>query len=433
MQTKTMKPEPKIEHLRQKKLEYEQLMETQRNKVNFKFEPNLEDVFWKDREDRLIKMIIRAIVPAILFFVIFEVVSLPINYMTIEPQYRVHDIVLMMFSYLAGWIALIIIFVMVKRPEWYRYYSQVVAITVCFTLTIVQSLLLSTQSLAMTWRGSLIIAFATIFAYLCSGLRPRLTFIYSSIASCLTCMYLIFNNVKLPVWVVTNTLLLSNLVGLALSTLSVSTERVRFIQSKIIEYDKQIYAILNQHFINLSQQDSLTLLGNRRGFEQHLMEVIHHAKKSKQTCALLFIDVDFFKLYNDLYGHNKGDSALIAVAQTLVNSIYDDDLAIRFGGEEFVVLLKKTDLDHAVYVAQHILEEISAKKIPHENSTISKFLTVSIGLSTYSGDGQINYSDLLRQADQALYMAKSLGRNQYKIYDPDEFGTMSMRMNMGNY
>lgn len=428
-----MIPEPKIEYLRLQKLEFEQLMESQRKKVNFKFKPDLEDVFWKDREERLIKMIIRAIGPAIIFFILFECISLPINYLTTEPQYRVHDVLLNFFSYLAGWFALIVIYVMVKHPEWYKYYSYVIGSAICFTLTVVQSLLLSVHSLAMTWRGTLIIVFATMFAYLCSGLRPRITFMYLMISAFLTCLYLFIQQIQLPIWVITNTLLLSNLVGLALSTLSVSTERVRFLQSRIIEYDKQIYSILNQHFINLSQQDSLTLLGNRRGFEQHLMEVIDHAKQTKQPCALLFIDVDYFKLYNDLYGHNIGDSALVAVAQTLVNVIDRDDLAIRFGGEEFVVLLKKADLKRAIYVAQHILDGIVAKNIPHENSNISDTLTVSIGLSIYQGDSVMNYSNFLRQADQALYMAKSLGRNQYQIFSEDESNILNMQLNMGNY
>ena len=410
-----MKLEPAIDHLQQKKSEYEALLEKQTSKLNSKFQNELEAQFWKDREERLIKMIVRAIVPAIIIFFIFECISLPINYFTTEAAYRFHDVGLTMISYGAAWIALIVIFTMAKRPAWNKYYASVIAISVCFSLTVVQSVLLSTHSLAMTWRGTLIIALGTMFAYLCSGLRPRVTFACATIAGLLTCLFLWLTHVNLPLWVVTNTLILSNLVGLALSILTISTERIRFLQSIIIEYDKQIYSLLNQHFIHLSHQDTLTLLGNRRGFEQQLESEIRYTKQMRKPFAILFIDVDYFKLYNDSYGHDQGDKALIRVAQTLLRHIDEGDSAIRFGGEEFVVLLKDTNPEEAIHIAESILCDISEQKIEHNKSAIADHLTVSIGLTLYSGEDGITYPELLRMADQALYKAKDLGRNQYQV------------------
>lgn len=410
-----MKLEIDIDQLQQNKSEIEALLEIQKRKLNSKFEHDLEMQFWKDREDRLIKMIVRAIFPAIIIFIIFECISLPLNYLTTEPEHRFNDIGMTMISYGAGWVALFTIFAMAKRPAWNHYYSQVVAGIICLGLSIVQAVLLSMHSLSMTWRGTLIIALALMFAYLCSGLRPKTTFIASMISAVIACSYLWLTNVKLPIWVITNTIILSNLVGLALSVLSISTERIRFLQSIIIEYDKQIYSQLNQYFIQLSHQDTLTMLGNRRGFEQHLQDAIDLSKNTQKPLGILFIDVDYFKLYNDLYGHDYGDNALIRVAQTLLRHVDEGDAAIRYGGEEFVILLKDTTHAEATQIAENILNDIRAQKIEHANSSIAAYLTISIGLTVYAGQHEMSYSELLKIADQALYLAKHQGRDCYRV------------------
>lgn len=410
-----MKLEIDIDQLQHHKSEIEALLEIQKSKLNSKFEHDLEMQFWKDREDRLIKMIVRAIIPTIIIFIIFECISLPLNYLTTESEHGIHDIGLAMISYGAGWIALFTIFAMAKRPAWNRYYSKVVAGIICFGLSVVQSVLLSMHSLSMTWRGTLIIAFALMFAYLCSGLRPKTTFIASMISAVIACTYLWLTHVKLPIWVLTNTIVLSNLVGLALAILSISTERIRFLQSIIIDYDKQIYSRLNQYFIKLSHQDTLTMLGNRRGFEQHLQDAIDLTKKTKKPFGILFIDVDYFKLYNDFYGHDQGDNALVQVAQTLLRHVDKEGIAIRYGGEEFVILLKDTSQIEAAQIAENILNDIRAQRIEHMNSSIAAYLTVSIGLTIYDGQRAISYPELLKIADQALYLAKNEGRDRYQI------------------
>lgn len=410
-----MKLEKDVDQLKIQKAKIEQLLESQAPKISSKFDSELESQFWKDREDRLITMLVRAIHPAIIIFLVFEIISLPINYLTTPAEHRFHDIGMTLISYGAGWIALLTIFTMAKTTSLNQYFAPIVATTICFVLTVVQSVLLSTHALSMTWRGSLIIAFAIIFAYLCSGLRPKVMFMASLIAAVLSCLFLWGTSVDLPIWVITNTLFLSNLVGLALASLSISTERIRFLQSIIIEYDKQIYSKLNQHFILLSHQDTLTLLGNRRGFEQQLKDCIEHTQSTSLAFAILFIDVDFFKLYNDLYGHNHGDNALIRVAQTLLRHIDEGDAAIRYGGEEFVVLIRDTTSEEAEMIVKDILEDVRNQKIEHKHSSIAEHLTVSIGLTLYSGELAVDYTEVLKMADQALYMAKNEGRDRYKI------------------
>ena len=399
----------RLQHNRQK---IEALLESQRKKMGSVFSKELEQRFWRDREDRLTKLILRAIVPVVIAYFIFEVVSLPINYFTTEQQYRNHDVFMTVISYTAGWFALFGIYLTAKYEKLRYYYSLIVSIIICIALSIVQAVLFSTLSLAMTWRGTLIIVFALMFAYLCSGLRPKYMFITGIGSGAVACIAIFMMNKHVPTWVLFNVIVLGNLVGLGLSYLTISTDRIRFLQSIIIDLDKQIYELLNQHLFNLAQQDTLTALGNRRSLEHHLLQEFNSNHKQGKSFALLFIDVDFFKPYNDLYGHQHGDIALIRVAQILRRCIDEQDLATRYGGEEFVILLTHANFERARNIAEMIQKEMALQKIPHEKSTISKYLTLSIGFTVYDHSEEMSAQELLEAADQALYQAKRQGRNQ---------------------
>ena len=170
--------------------------------------------------------------------------------------------------------------------------------------------------------------------------------------------------------------------------------------------------LLNEHLYRLSQQDTLTLLGNRRRFEQQLKLDFNQAKNQQKVLAVLFIDVDFFKFYNDLYGHQNGDIALIRVAKVLKNHIGIEDVATRYGGEEFVLLLNNTTEADALARSEKILAEIYAEKIDHAHSNIAPYLTVSIGVTLYAGESGVTQADVLKTADRALYQAKGQGRNR---------------------
>ena len=395
--------------------EIEDLLECQKKKIGSVFSKELEQRFWLDREDRLTKTILRAIVPVVVAYFIFEFISLPINYFTTEAQYRTYDVLMTLISYTAGWFALGAIYLTVRYKKLRNHYSILVSVIICISMSIVQAVLFSTQSLAMTWRGTLIIIFALMFAYLCSGLRPRYMFIAGLSSGAIACSVIFEFDKNVPVWVLFNVIILGNLVGLGLSVLMISTERIRFLQSIIIDLDKKLYELLNQHLFKMAQQDTLTTLGNRRRLEQQLAQQFKSVNVNGRSFAVLFIDVDFFKLYNDLYGHQHGDIALIHVAQTLLRHAGSGDVAIRYGGEEFVLLIADTTLEKAESIADAILLDIRDQKIEHKNSPICDFLTVSIGLTLYSGEPDVTYQDVLKLADQALYVAKNAGRNRYKI------------------
>ncbi|QIO08368.1 GGDEF domain-containing protein [Acinetobacter lanii] len=414
-----MNTEIDVNDLQAQKQQFSELLILQQNRVLSVFTESLEHEFWREREKRFIALILRVFVPGSIIFFITQMISMTSNYFHTEPEFRNHDIVLMGCSSMAGWLGFLAFYLLSKNENWNLKFKVVAPIILCVTLSVVQISVLMSHSISMTWRGTLIILLSQMLAYLCTGSRPKYTFIAGMLSIAVTCVGLKLLGGHLSFWILSNVLLLGNLMGLALSFMTVSTERLHFIQEMIIGIDKQIHEILTSHFAKLSNQDTLTLLGNRRSFNEELSRIYNDAIATSHSFALIFIDVDYFKLYNDTYGHQEGDFVLVRVAQTLLRHIGEKDSAIRYGGEEFIILLNHTSYDEAAQVAEDILQDIRDQNIPHCASKIHDYLTVSIGLSLFSGEEGIAESGLLKLADDALYQAKNNGRDQKVIFTPD--------------
>jgi diguanylate cyclase (GGDEF)-like protein len=165
----------------------------------------------------------------------------------------------------------------------------------------------------------------------------------------------------------------------------------------------------------LALTDSLTAVANRRQFDHVVAGEVKRASRTKKGLALLLVDVDKFKDYNDLYGHGGGDLCLRQIAQSLQNTVRrPSDLVARYGGEEFAVLLPDTDEDGAVTIAMDLLEAIRALNIPHA-AWERGIVTISIGLAVSWPAGVIDATALIERADRALYAAKQAGRDRVLI------------------
>lgn len=175
--------------------------------------------------------------------------------------------------------------------------------------------------------------------------------------------------------------------------------------------------IANEKLKQLSTIDPLTGIPNRRYFDEALTNEYSRAAREQWPISLLIIDIDFFKNYNDSYGHLSGDHCLKMVAQVVSEAVHrTGDVVARYGGEEFVVLLPNTDTSGALWVGDEIINSISSLNIPHSTSKISNCVTVSIGASTKFEFAAGNPLVLIDEADKALYMAKNNGRNQIKLF-----------------
>jgi methyl-accepting chemotaxis protein len=167
-------------------------------------------------------------------------------------------------------------------------------------------------------------------------------------------------------------------------------------------------------FLNMTIIDELTGLYNRRYFDGTMKQAIKNLSRSDGKLSVLMIDVDFFKDYNDTYGHDMGDSCLRGIAAALSHCLErEEDFVSRYGGEEFVVVLPNTDEDGARVIAEKLLKRVRDCCIPHANSVAADTVTISIGGTTGTAKHSQNVSDYVKRADSALYKSKRGGRNLY--------------------
>ena len=167
----------------------------------------------------------------------------------------------------------------------------------------------------------------------------------------------------------------------------------------------------------LARHDPLTDALNRKGLDEALAKEIASMRRSDKPLCVAMLDIDNFKMLNDRLGHESGDVALIHLVTVAKESLRPTDYLARYGGEEFVVLLPETDAHGAYAVASNIYRAIERLEIPHEMSEVSPFVTISLGITVFKGEVDLSKVELLGIADQALYRAKQLGRNQI-YYQP---------------
>jgi two-component system cell cycle response regulator len=175
-----------------------------------------------------------------------------------------------------------------------------------------------------------------------------------------------------------------------------------------VEYENQLKA-LNQRLQSLAVTDGLTGLHNHRAFQDYLEEQFQTAMRNKQPLALILMDVDHFKQYNDTYGHQAGDEVLRQVAQILQANVREGDFVARYGGEEFVVVLPRTDSESAVAVAERLRRAVESAEWQ------LRPVTGSFGVASIRPDMETR-QELIEAADQALYQAKKNGRNRVEVW-----------------
>lgn len=172
----------------------------------------------------------------------------------------------------------------------------------------------------------------------------------------------------------------------------------------------------NQILSRLSSLDGLSGIANRRYFDEHLSREWSRAARNNTPLSLIMCDIDYFKVYNDTYGHQAGDECLKKVAQALTDTITrPGDLVARYGGEEFAVILPDTDIVGVASISEALRSNVAKLRIDHTNSKIEKHVTISLGASSAAPNPGSAPEVLISQADKALYQAKQEGRNRVII------------------
>ena len=172
----------------------------------------------------------------------------------------------------------------------------------------------------------------------------------------------------------------------------------------------------NQKLKRLAYLDGLTRVANRLRFEQFLHQEWRRLAREREPLAIIMADIDYFKAYNDIYGHQAGDDCLRIIARTLRDAIQRPaDMVARYGGEEFVIVLPKTHLEGAQTVAEKIRSFVRNQNIPHRGSNLDHIVTLSLGVAVASPQPLESPDSLIERADQALYRAKDTGRDRVAV------------------
>jgi len=190
----------------------------------------------------------------------------------------------------------------------------------------------------------------------------------------------------------------------AMERIYVMRQKLQIAQNGLLKANKELEY--------LAMYDQLTGLANRRNFDETLERQFNLAKRNKVPLSVIICDIDFFKIYNDTYGHQKGDDCLAAIAKIIGETPErPTDKACRYGGEEFTLVLPDTNLQGGLIIAEKIRQAVFDANVMHEGSKVAPCVTLSLGLATYTGQVQTD-DELIKAADQALYRAKENGRNR---------------------
>jgi diguanylate cyclase (GGDEF)-like protein len=204
----------------------------------------------------------------------------------------------------------------------------------------------------------------------------------------------------------------------ALEAALIGARRVTNLHEQLLDQRASLER-LNGLLFDDARRDPLTLLGNRLRLSEDLAAAVARVERYGHSYCIALLDIDFFKRYNDQFGHQAGDLALRSVAHALAGSVRAGDMVYRYGGEEFLILLPEQTLETARVALERVRGAVESLGLPHPDNPPDDVVTISGGVAATDASTRIPVNDWLRRADQALYRAKATGRNRVIAFDPE--------------
>ncbi len=296
-----------------------------------------------------------------------------------------------------------------KMATYFHWYTGILATIGLVTIMNVAHSIQDPQIKLAAYSGSI---YAIIVIYAMSKMRFYVATFWCHLAGLLHLVSLKLSGANEPFTSFQAYFVAANLIGMGISYIIEHRERAMFIQSLLLDIDKIEQEKLNRDLEKLSREDSLTGLANRRYFDESLSQEWSRCMRDKKPLSLILLDVDFFKQFNDCYGHQAGDHCLVQIAKALKKEASrTGELVGRYGGEEFIILYPNTDEEQIRISLQRIRQRIRDLNILHEDSKASHVVTASIGAATTVPVKSLHPEKLVSAADEMLYKAKAEGRD----------------------
>ncbi len=394
-----------------KKLEY--IQDTLKHRPFFLyFENDIETMFYSKRADEYLRILLAGKSLLLLMFGL-------ITYFAVSQfpnAVFANDLFLVKYCFLPIAVTLGCVMLFAEKPFFIRNFQWMAAPTSTIILSCI--LLASISNYDRNFSQHAAYDVIIITTIICFGIRvlfPVCVMIVL-LSGCIALLAIAMLGWEFDILKLSHYYGLGSVTTLAIVGLTERQERLAFLQELLVSHQTVELDRLNRALDRMAREDPLTGLVNRRGFDETLQVEWDRGRRDGQALALLYMDIDFFKLYNDTYGHNIGDVCLRRVAQTIKGALRRPaDLAGRYGGEEFVVLLPNTDRDGAIDVALRILKHVDALALPHSRSKVASHVTLSIGICQMMPDNTTTLKEFIKRADDALYEAKERGRHQYSL------------------
>ena len=402
----------KLAKLQYDKEKNEELIKRQRKRAGQVFPKQLEVEFWQQHLEQARHNINQYFWSGVLIYFIITVLMITGDYWLIDRNFFKHDFIHSLLGLVNGAFCLLTLFFFAHYKILRSYYPYAAMALTFWAIVSMTWLTMTMLTEAFRYQAMMIISMIYIMGFVLTGVKPFHMLLTGLMAAVVAMIMLLSLHIPIDVMVMGRVLVGSSVMGFLISKMLCTRERMIFLVMHQARLSEKINRIHAEELLHLSQHDALTKVSNRRTFDEMLDSYFEQARHDEVPLSLLFIDVDFFKKYNDHYGHQKGDEVISAIAKSIKDSIRHMDFVARYGGEEFVVLLPETDAHGAYAVASNIFKEVERLAIPHSQSLVSSNVTISLGFTVYKGEAEIFKSDFLQRADQALYRAKQLGRNQ---------------------
>ena len=402
----------KLAKLQYDKEKNEELIKRQRKRAGQVFPKQLEVEFWQQHLEQARHNINQYFWSGVLIYFIITVLMITGDYWLIDRNFFIHDFIHSLLGLVNGAFCLLTLFFFAHYKILRPYYAYAAMIMTFWAIVSMTWLTMTMLTEVFRYQAMMIISMIYIMGFVLTGVKPFHMLLTGLMAAVVAMIMLLSLHIPIDAMVMGRVLVGSTVMGFLISKMLCTRERMIFLVMHQARLSEKINRIHAEELLHLSQHDALTKVSNRRTFDEMLDSYFEQARHDEVPLSLLFIDVDFFKKYNDHYGHQKGDEVISAIAKSIKDSIRHMDFVARYGGEEFVVLLPETDAHGAYAVASNIFKAVERLAIPHSQSLVSSNVTISLGFTVYKGEAEIFKSDFLQRADQALYRAKQLGRNQ---------------------